>query len=97
HVWAIDCDSDALSVARRRSAKEKTSSKITFLEGLSFDLALSDKADIIICETVGSFGFDENILLTLLDAKKRLLKKGGRIIPQKIELWGAPCDVIPEI
>lgn len=97
HIWAIDCDSDTLSVARRKAAKEKTYDKMTFVDGLSFDLTLDEKADVIICETVGSFGFDENILLTLLDAKKRLLKKDGKIIPQQIDLWGAPCDIKPEM
>lgn len=96
-VFAIDCDGKALSVARRRVEAEGISDSIEFSYGLSFDYDIPQRADIIICETVGSFAFDENILATIKDAKKRLLRRGGRVIPKRLDLWGAPLCRMPVI
>lgn len=95
-VIAIDCDGESLQVAKRNAKRANLDDKITFIEGLSFDVQLPKRADLIICETVGSFGFDENILATLADAKRRLLKRGGKIIPNRLELWGALCSADPK-
>lgn len=97
HVYAIDCDKEALKIAQKNARKEGVENKITFLNDLSFNVKLPKKTDVIICETVGSFAFDENILLTLADAKKRFLKRGGKIIPAALELFGAPCFELPKI
>ncbi|OGQ23468.1 MAG: hypothetical protein A3I05_08025 [Deltaproteobacteria bacterium RIFCSPLOWO2_02_FULL_44_10] len=88
-VFAIDVDGESLELARFFAKQHNLEKKITFLEGLSFDLELDERVDVILCETIGSACFDENILATLYDAKKRLLKRSGKIIPQKAELHGS--------
>lgn len=90
-VYAIDCDGESLGFAAEHARKHDLADRIAFIEGHSSDVFLPEKADVIICETIGSAAFDENILATLADAKKRFLKPGGRIIPAMIELWGAPA------
>lgn len=94
HVYAIDCDTESLEVAIYYSKKHGVSDRISFIEGHSFNTVLPKKADVVICETIGSAAFDENILASLADAKKRMLKRGGKIIPSKIELYGAPAAFI---
>jgi len=89
-VYAIDCDNESLSLAADHARKHGLSDKIAFIEGHSADVHLPEKVDVIICETIGSAAFDENILAALSDAKKRFLKPGGKIIPSTVELWGAP-------
>lgn len=96
-VVAIDCDADALEEAARRAKKARVDDRISFVQKLSFDLKLPKRADVILCETVGSFAFDENILATLSDAKRRLLTSGGRIVPIGLELWGAPIGFLPKL
>ena len=96
-VYAIDCDTEALEAARAAVKKSRFDKVVTFMEGLSFDAKLKKRADVILCETVGSFAFDENILATLSDAKRRLLISGGRIVPAQLELWGAPIARLPKI
>ncbi len=95
-VFAIDCDADALGTARTLADDEGVTDRITFIEGLSFDVKLPQRVDCILCETVGSYAFDENILATLSDAKRRLLRKHGAIVPATLELWGAPITTLPE-
>jgi protein arginine N-methyltransferase 1 len=92
HVYAIDCDTKSMEAAIAYAQIHGVSDRISFIEGHSFHVELEEKADVIICETIGSAAFDENILATLKDAKKRLLKSSGKIIPSGIELWGAPSS-----
>lgn len=96
-VYAVECDEAALAVAKDSARRARVLDRITFIAGLSFHARIPRRADVIICETVGSFAFDENILATLADAKSRLLKRGGAIIPERIELWGALLDRVPRI
>jgi predicted RNA methylase len=91
HVYAIDCDAESLDVAIGFAKKSGVAERISFIEGHSSDVYIGEEADVLICETIGSAAFDENILATLADAKKRLLRRGGKIVPAAVELWGAPA------
>jgi len=96
-VYAIDCDTESLNIAMDFAKKHGIADRISFIEGHSSDVYIGEKADVVICETIGSAAFDENILATLADAKKRLIKREGKIIPAAIELWGAPATLqIPQ-
>lgn len=97
HVYALDCDKAALACAKKLAKKTGVEKKISFIHSLSFNYKPEEKADLIICETVGSFAFDENILATLLDAKKRLLKRGGKIIPERLKLSAVPITRLPQV
>lgn len=48
------------------------------------------KADVIVSETLGNYAFEENIIDTLADARKRHLKTGGVLIPSRITQFVAP-------
>lgn len=90
-VYAIDCDGESIETAIAHAREHGVIGKISFIEGHSSDVYLPEKANVVICETIGSAAFDENILATLADAKRRFLKQGGKIIPAAIELWAAPA------
>jgi predicted RNA methylase len=94
-VWAVEVDAVALEEARANARAEGVDDRISFVHGLSFHLDLDEKATVCLCETVGSFAFDENILATLSDAKTRLLVEGARIVPSMLELWGALIESLP--
>ena len=96
-VYALEVDGHALAEARANAKRAGVADRIEFRQELSFSAELPRRVDVILCETVGSFGFDENILSTLRDAKRRLLKRGGRIVPQKLELFGAPIARMPKL
>lgn len=93
-VFAIEYDIDAALELTSKIKKLKLEDAIEVISEISFDVELATKANVIICETVGSFAFDENILSTLLDAKQNLLARGGVIIPERLELFGAPLTDI---
>lgn len=48
------------------------------------------KVDLIVSETLGNYAFEEDIVATLNDARRRFLKKGGKILPQGISQFVQP-------
>jgi type II protein arginine methyltransferase len=75
--------------------------KISVLNKKSTDLIvgvdLPQRADLIISEIFSSEFVGEGVRTTILDANKRLLKKGGRMIPQSGKIRIALIDNSPEI
>lgn len=87
-VYAIDVDSEALEFAKWQAKKLGVGNKICWLGDHSYNVDLIEKADLLIQETIGAMAFDENFLPTLIDAKKRFLKKNAKIIPEEVFLYG---------
>lgn len=48
------------------------------------------RVDVVVSETLGNYAFEEHIIETLADAKKRFLKPGGAIVPRRLEQIVAP-------
>ncbi|MDK2917470.1 MAG: type protein arginine methyltransferase [Candidatus Petromonas sp.] len=88
-VYAIDT-SNIIEVAKQIARDNRILDKIVFIQNDSREVVLPEKADIIISETIGSFGLEENICGTLLHGKQNFLKPGGKIIPEEIELYLTP-------
>ncbi|HVR40061.1 MAG TPA: 50S ribosomal protein L11 methyltransferase [Thermoanaerobaculia bacterium] len=68
------------------------SDRITILHDKSFDLELPERANVLVTETMGTFGLDEGILGSIIDARKRLLTPDAKIIPQRLTLSLIPVD-----
>ena len=49
-----------------------------------------DRVDVVVCETLGNYALEENIVETLNDACKRFLKPGGIIIPAGVRQLACP-------
>jgi ubiquinone/menaquinone biosynthesis C-methylase UbiE len=69
---------------------------IIFMKGYSKDISLPEKADVLIQEQMGSALFDENMVECVLDLRNRLLKKGGRILPNKFDFLVEPIQIKDE-
>ncbi len=93
-VYACDVDTEALSQAYKTAREQGWGKKLFLFEGLSSDIGLPEKVDVILAETVGSLGLDENILPFVIDARNRFLKKGGQILPAALRIFVAPLDHI---
>jgi protein arginine N-methyltransferase 1 len=48
------------------------------------------EADVIVSETLGNYALEENIIATLADARRRFLKRGGKVVPKAISQFVAP-------
>ena len=92
NVYAIEA-SDIAEVAARVFAVNGVGDQVTLLPGWSRLAELPEKADLLVAEVVGNEPLEEEILETVLDARRRLLKPGARIIPHALTLLGAPRPV----
>jgi Ribosomal protein L11 methyltransferase (PrmA) len=54
------------------------------------------RVDVVVSETLGNYAFEENMIDTLSDAKKRFLKDSGVIIPSRVAQFAVPV-VAPRI
>ncbi len=92
HVHAVEVEPNTLKLARVIAKENGLGKGITFHKGLSYKLKLKEKADVIISEVFGNIALNENLLPAMLDAKDRLLKDGGKMIPSAVKVWFAPCE-----
>lgn len=90
-VYAIE-KGDAAELARAVVRRAGLAERIEILEANSLDVELPVRADVLISETLGSFGLDENTLEFTIDARERLLKPGARMLPCSIEPMLAPIE-----
>lgn len=50
------------------------------------------RADVIICELFGNFGIEEDLLKILSRVRSALLKPGGKLLPETLDLYVAPVQ-----
>jgi hypothetical protein len=93
HVFAIESGFMA-GVARRLVALNRMDDRITVVHAMSDQFELPGPADAILCETLGFAGLDERFRPSLADARDRMLRPGGRLMPQAVRLVAAP--VVPD-
>lgn len=73
----------------QKLAKENKMKGCHFFSGHSTEAFDPPKVDLIVSETLGNYGFEENITATIEDAK-RFLNPGGTIIPQRLTHYACP-------
>ena len=79
-------EGSAIEIARGAVEEAGFADKAQFFHANSFNLALPERADVIVCDHVGYFGFDYGILALLADGRQRFLKPGGLIIPADVTI-----------
>ena len=92
HVYAVEA-SDIADVAERVFAANGVEDRVTLIRGWSRDIELPERADLLVAEVIGNEPFEEEILETTLDARRRLLKPGARLIPHTLELVARPLRI----
>lgn len=94
-VYAIE-EGPIAQVAEAMIRNNAAGDRVTLVRGSSAEVSLPERADVIVCELVGHGPLAERMLEALLDARKRLLKPGGRVVPRRLELFGLPVSVPPD-
>jgi predicted RNA methylase len=90
-VYAIDGGPMA-EVAHGIAAANGCGDRVTIVRGHSLDVILPERADLVISDEMGRFGFDGGILEYFADARRRFLKANGRFLPSALSLWIAPIE-----
>jgi precorrin-6B methylase 2 len=94
HVYAVEA-SDIAEVAERVFALNGLRDRITLVAGWSRKVELPERADLLVAELIGNEPFEEEILETTLDVRRRLLNHGARMIPRALTLFARPL-LLPE-
>jgi type I protein arginine methyltransferase len=90
-VYAIDPD-NVIEVARQAAVVNGFGDRIEFIQDYSTRVTLPEKADVIISDLRGVLPWFYQHIPAVIDARQRLLKTGGVLIPQKDVLWAALVD-----
>ena len=94
HVYAVEA-TDIAEVAERVFTANGVDDRVTLVRGWSTQIELPERADLLVSEIIGSEPFEEEILESTLDARRRLLRPGARLIPNALTLLVRPL-LIPE-
>lgn len=85
HVYGVD-SSGAIYIARESIARAGLADRYTCIAGSSYLNDLPQKVDLVICDHVGWFGFDYDMIPMLEDARARLLKPDGALMPNRLRI-----------
>ncbi len=88
-IWAIE-RKEIAKVAKKVVDDNGYGQVISVLQSDSREVELNEKADLLVSEFLGVYVFQESMLKDFIDVRDRLLKKGGILIPEAINLWAAP-------
>jgi protein arginine N-methyltransferase 1 len=67
--------------------------RITVMHEYSLEATLPEKANVLITETLGNFGLEEQIAGLTIDARKRFLMPGAALIPNRVALFAVPVEL----
>jgi len=84
-VIAIDSTA-MIEVARETFRRAGFANRCELCRGWSFRVQTSERADVVVCDHLGCFGFDYGIIELLQDARERFLKPRGIVVPSRVKL-----------
>ena len=90
-VYAVEPDS-VIGVAREAAVANGCADRIEFFESLSTEITLPEPATIIISDLRGVLPWFEQHIPSIIDARERLLARGGVLIPRRDVLWAAVVE-----
>jgi protein arginine N-methyltransferase 1 len=85
-VYAIE-PREVIAVARELAQINGYIDRIEFIENVSSHATLSEQADVIVSDLGGAIPLYAQHLPSIMDARKRLLKPHGALIPKRDILW----------
>ncbi len=87
-VYAIEPD-DAIQVAKEIAAANQWADRIEFVQAMSTDVDLPERADVIVSDIGGMLPWFQKHIPAIADARRRFLAPGGRLIPLQDTAWAA--------
>lgn len=87
-------ESAEIAAVARKLLRHNRLRNCRILEMHSTEVMEPNRVDVLVCETLGNYALEENIVETLNDARQRLLNPGGAIIPAAVRQF--MCPVVSE-
>ncbi|MFH9659548.1 methyltransferase domain-containing protein [Streptomyces sp. NPDC017248] len=89
-VYGIDLNERVLAIAAERLAGAGFADRFVPLAGLSFDVELPERVDVVVSEIIGNLADNENLSVILDDARDRFLRPGGAMLPRLVDSFLVP-------
>ncbi|MBX7183989.1 MAG: 50S ribosomal protein L11 methyltransferase [Vicinamibacteria bacterium] len=96
-VVAIEEDELLCGLIRRLAADCGVGARVEAVWGHSTQVALPREFDLVVSETIGDDGFEEQIVPIMMDARARFLRPGGVILPETVGLVAAAARLHREV
>src|SRR5215213_1403607 len=90
-VYAVE-PNNVVGLAREAAAANGFADQIEFFEKLSTEIKLPESATIIVSDLRGVLPFFQQHIPSIIDARKRLLARGGVLIPRRDVVWAAVVE-----
>ena len=94
-VFAIEPD-DAIQVGREIAARNGCADRIDFIQAISTDTTIPEKADVIVHDIGGLMPWFHQHIPAIVDARRRFLAPGGVLIPMRDDVWATVVET-PEL
>lgn len=91
-VYGIDVNAEILKKAHERMRQTGLEDRYTTFNGLSYDVMLPERVDIIMSEILGNLADNEDMTPILADARARWLKPTGVMLPQAVDTYLLPIS-----
>jgi protein arginine N-methyltransferase 1 len=90
-VYAVE-PSIAIVLAEEHARANGFAGRIEFIQRPSTQIDLPQRADVIVSDLRGVLPLFEHNVPSLVDARRRLLARGGKLIPSRDRLWAAVVE-----
>jgi protein arginine N-methyltransferase 1 len=90
-VYAVEHD-ESIEVARQLAATNGLSERIEFIRGFSTEISLPESVDVIVSDLRGVLPLHGRHLTSIADARRRFLRPGGILIPQRDTIWASVVE-----
>lgn len=94
-VYAVE-PNEAIEVAKICARDVPGSERIVWIKGFSTELELPGKVDVVIGDLHGTLPLYPGNITSMIDARRRLMKPGGRIIPGRDIVKAVPAHAPTE-
>ncbi len=84
HLYAIDINAEIIPRAIETFNQGGFSGQYDIFHGLSYEINLPTKVDLIISEIIGNLGDNEDFIPILTDARSRFLREEGKMLPLSV-------------
>jgi protein arginine N-methyltransferase 1 len=90
-VYAVE-PAEAIHAAREIARENGMADRIEFIQGISTEIELPERADVIVSDLRGAQPLFQHHVRSIADARERLLAPGGILIPRTDTLRAAPVQ-----
>lgn len=94
-VYAVE-SGEVAELSKLLTAANGLQDRVVFLNDSSYDVDLPEKVDVVVTDTFDTFGLQDGLLGSIIDARRRFLREDGTIIPRSMDLFVVPVE-LPDV